>query len=59
MNEIERVQSYIDTLVEARNEEQVGDILVGMNKYFSNLTAKEKVTILNWVVGRLVERIKE
>jgi hypothetical protein len=54
-NSIDLVCRYLDRISEnSANDEKVVDLILGLNRSFSVMTPDEKVTVLDYLVGRLI-----
>ena len=55
VDSIDMINRYIEKILEnSYDTEIVVDLMLGMNRSFSVMTPDEKVTVLDYVVGRLV-----
>jgi hypothetical protein len=53
---IDMVERFINRISENyADAEKVTDLLLGLNKTFSVMTPNQKTTVLDWLVGRLIE----
>lgn len=52
---IDLTSRYIERILEnSSDKEKVVDIILGLNRSFSVMTPDEKVTVLDYLVGRLI-----
>lgn len=55
VDSIDMIDRYIGRILENSSDtEIVVDLMLGMNRSFSVMTPDEKVTVLDYLVGRLV-----
>jgi hypothetical protein len=53
---IDMVERSINRIYENSSDtEVVTDLLIGLNRIFSVMTPEQKTTVLDWLVGRLIE----